>query len=152
VFVDRAARGLLEDKLAGSMFNDEECLGLMIEEFERKACTVAVNGVQETDLHLQTKRIFDGNQFANVIHFGRIRDSDRQYGILRGKLSLTADEVASTFKRTVDDIKESCLKLLRGRKVKVRLDMSNLSNMVVTLNSIYSWLEGSANPHICAIA
>jgi hypothetical protein len=103
-------------------------------------------------LHLQTKRIFDGNQFANVIQFGRIRDNDRQYGVLRGKLSLTADEVASTFKRTVDDIKESCLKLLRGRKVKVRLDMSNLSYMNVTINSIYSWLEGSANLHICAIA
>jgi hypothetical protein len=36
VFVDRAARILLEQKLASSKFNDEEYLGLMIHEFEKK--------------------------------------------------------------------------------------------------------------------
>lgn len=108
----------------GSPFNDDECLALMIEDFERKVCTVAAYGVQVTHWHLETKRIFDGNQFVNIIQFGRSRDNDRQYGILKGKLCLTADEVASTFKCTVDNIKESCLKLLRGRKVKVSLDRS----------------------------
>jgi hypothetical protein len=32
------------------MFDDDEYLGVMIEEFERKACTVAAYGVQETKI------------------------------------------------------------------------------------------------------
>ncbi|PVF93797.1 hypothetical protein CPB86DRAFT_876887 [Serendipita vermifera] len=102
VFVDRAARQLLETKLANSAkFGTSEMIDLMIENYEKK-----------------TKRLFGSDFSSNVINFGRNNDNDRAYGILKGRITLTSEEIGSTFdspiKRTVD----SCLKLLEGRKVE----------------------------------
>ncbi|KAG8831627.1 hypothetical protein FRC17_002854 [Serendipita sp. 399] len=73
VFIDCALRDLLEHKLNGSEYCDPESIALM------------------------TKRIFDRSQTSNVIHFGTHKDNDKEYGIMRGKLALTHDEVESTF-------------------------------------------------------
>jgi hypothetical protein len=54
-----------------------------------------------------------------VIEFGTPRDNDRVLGILKGKLSLTKVEVSATFDGVVSRIVDSCLNLLRGRKVQV---------------------------------
>jgi hypothetical protein len=51
---------------------------------------------------------------------------------MKGKISLKKEEVAITFDNVVARIVDSCLKLLRGQKVKVRLHylmlMSSLTN------------------------
>ncbi|PVF96877.1 hypothetical protein CPB86DRAFT_826887 [Serendipita vermifera] len=101
VFVDRAARRMLEEKLKDSPFNEEEYLREMIGEFEKK-----------------TKRLFDGTQSLNVVQFGRSRDNDRAHGIIKGKLNLTAAEVGSTFDETVNRIATSCGKLIGGHKIE----------------------------------
>jgi hypothetical protein len=56
-----------------------------------------------------------------VLDFGGPRDNDRSLGILKGKLSLTQAEVSSTFDGVVSRIMDSCLHLLRGRKVQVSI-------------------------------
>ncbi|KAG8755538.1 hypothetical protein FRC14_003961 [Serendipita sp. 396] len=101
VFVDRAARSLFTAKLSNSKFGDEETISDMVEKFEQRA-----------------KRIFDGSQESNVIEFGSRRDNDREYGIIQGKIALTASEVCTTFDDVIKRSTDSCLKLLRGRKVK----------------------------------
>ncbi|CAG8644588.1 7679_t:CDS:2, partial [Acaulospora colombiana] len=95
VFVDRAARRMLENKLGNSQFNEDEYLKEMVSEFEKK-----------------TKRLFDGTQSSNVVQFGRARDNDRSHGILKGKINLTTAEVRSTFDDTVARTVSSCGKLL----------------------------------------
>ncbi|PVF96876.1 hypothetical protein CPB86DRAFT_735972 [Serendipita vermifera] len=104
VFVDRAARRLLEKKLGDSPFNQDEYLKDMVADFERRA-----------------KRLFNGTQTLNVLQFGKARDNDRDHGILKGKLGLTAAEVSKTFDETVTRTVDSCIKLLRGRKVQHHL-------------------------------
>jgi molecular chaperone DnaK (HSP70) len=72
----------------------------------------------------KTKRIFDGLQASNVIDFGSSRDNDRPRGIFKGKLSLTQEEVEALFADVIKRIVESCLELLKSRKVQVRLIFS----------------------------
>lgn len=43
VFVDRAARTMLEAKLKNSRYGDEEFIDLMVQEFEQKVCKVSPN-------------------------------------------------------------------------------------------------------------
>ncbi|KAG8755537.1 hypothetical protein FRC14_003960 [Serendipita sp. 396] len=59
-----------------------------------------------------------GLQESNVIEFGGRRDNDREYGIIQGKITLTASEVRTTFDGVIKQSADSCLKLLHGRKVK----------------------------------
>ncbi|KAG8778127.1 hypothetical protein FRC15_010959 [Serendipita sp. 397] len=66
----------------------------------------------------KTKRLFDGTQTSNVVDFGGNKDNDRSYGIIKGKLILSKDEVAQTFDNVIGGIVESCQKLLRGRRVE----------------------------------
>ncbi|PVF91015.1 hypothetical protein CPB86DRAFT_746070 [Serendipita vermifera] len=102
VFVDRAARQLLGTKLASSAkFGTNEIIDLMIEEYERK-----------------TKRLFGSDLSSNAIHFGRNSDNDRTHGILKGRITLTSEEIGSTFDGSVTRTVDSCLKLLRGHKVQ----------------------------------
>ncbi|KAG8830437.1 hypothetical protein FRC18_008098, partial [Serendipita sp. 400] len=101
VFVDRAARALLTEKLANSRFGDSGSISDMVEKFEQR-----------------TKRVFDGSQESNVIEFGGRRDNDREYGIVQGKITLKESEVCTAFDGVIIRSTESCLKLLAGRKVK----------------------------------
>ncbi|KAG8829562.1 hypothetical protein FRC17_006388 [Serendipita sp. 399] len=101
VFIDRAARNMLVDKLTGSKYSDEESIDIMVDEFEKK-----------------TKRIFDGTQLSSVLHFGRSSDNDRQYSITRGRLSLNKAEVKRIFDPTVLRIIVSCRILLGSYKAQ----------------------------------
>ncbi|KAG8830436.1 hypothetical protein FRC18_008097 [Serendipita sp. 400] len=101
VFVDRAIRTLLTEKLSESRFGDNESISDMVDKFERR-----------------TKRVFDGSQESLVIEFGGRRDNDRDYGILQGKITLTGSEVGTTFDQVINRSSDSCLKLLGGRRVK----------------------------------
>ncbi|KAG9054867.1 hypothetical protein FS842_003931 [Serendipita sp. 407] len=101
VFVDRAIRALLTEKLSESRFGDNESISDMVDKFERR-----------------TKRVFDGSQESLVIEFGGRRDNDRDYGILQGKITLTGSEVGTTFDQVINRSSDSCLKLLGGRRVK----------------------------------
>ncbi|CCA74290.1 hypothetical protein PIIN_08243 [Serendipita indica DSM 11827] len=100
-FVDRAARAMLESKLRNSKYGESDYLGDMERAFERK-----------------TKRLFDGVKESNVIDFGGRNDNDREFGILRGKITLNRSEVCSIFNGVIAQVEGSCLKLLRGRKVQ----------------------------------
>ncbi|PVF96872.1 hypothetical protein CPB86DRAFT_476873 [Serendipita vermifera] len=100
VFVDRAAKEMLKNKLGSSTFAQEEYLKDMLVTFERK-----------------TKRLFDGTQTSNIVDFGRNRDNDRSHGIIKGKLTLKKEEVKGTFDDTITQTITSCRKLFRGRNV-----------------------------------
>jgi hypothetical protein len=63
--------------------------------------------------------VFDGSQTSNVIAFGNPGDNDRPNGVIKGKFLLTKEEVDSTFEDVVSRTVQSCLKLLRGRKIQV---------------------------------
>lgn len=73
----------------------------MVNEFEKK-----------------TKRLFGGDLSSNAIHFGRNQDNDREYGILKGRITLTSEEIQSTFNDPITRTVDSCLKLLQGHKVQ----------------------------------
>ncbi|KIM25132.1 hypothetical protein M408DRAFT_316623 [Serendipita vermifera MAFF 305830] len=104
IFVDRAAEGLFKRKLSGSKFGDDDCIAEMVGAFENR-----------------TKRLYDGTMGNYVVDFGGTRDNDRPYGIIRGKLSLTSQDVSSTFQDVVQRIGESCLRLLGNHKAKYLL-------------------------------
>ncbi|KAG8813937.1 hypothetical protein FRC17_001373, partial [Serendipita sp. 399] len=101
VFVDRALQTVLEQKLKDSDFGDPESIAAMVRSFERKS-----------------KRIFDGTQVTNTLDFGGARDNDRAHGILKGKITVSKDEVGRSFDDVVARTMESCLKLLHGRKIR----------------------------------
>ncbi|PVF93791.1 hypothetical protein CPB86DRAFT_767059 [Serendipita vermifera] len=101
IYVDRAARKLLREKLASSKYGTDEFLDIMVNEFEKK-----------------TKRRFGGDLSSNVISFGRNSDNDREHGIFKGKITLTPEEIQSTFDDVVTKIVGSCLKLLRNYQIQ----------------------------------
>ncbi|PVF93793.1 hypothetical protein CPB86DRAFT_789737 [Serendipita vermifera] len=102
VFVDRAIRSLLKQKLANSpVYGTDEMLNAMVNEFEKK-----------------TKRLFGSDLSSNTIHFGRNQDNDRANGILKGRITLASEEIGSTFNDPVSRTIDSCLKLLQGYKVE----------------------------------
>ncbi|CAG7852393.1 SubName: Full=Uncharacterized protein {ECO:0000313/EMBL:CCA74286.1} [Serendipita indica DSM 11827] len=101
VFVDRAAKRMLEDKLRASKFNDPESIRDMVKAFEAK-----------------TKRLFDGNQTSNIVQFGGNKDTDKDFSILKGKLTLTKNEVAQCFDGAIAAIVESCQRLLQTHRVE----------------------------------
>ncbi|PVF93789.1 hypothetical protein CPB86DRAFT_818523 [Serendipita vermifera] len=93
VFVDRALRQLLKEKLSTSaIYGTDEVLNIMV----------------------NTKRLFGSSLSSNVIHFGRNQDNDREHGIIKGRISLTSEEIQSTFDDLVTRTVDSCLKLLQG--------------------------------------
>ncbi|PVF93790.1 hypothetical protein CPB86DRAFT_789732 [Serendipita vermifera] len=105
VFVDRALRVLLKQKLSTSaVYGTDEMVDAMVKEFEKK-----------------TKRLFGSDLTSNVIHFGRAQDNDRANGILKGRITLTSEEIGSVFNDPVSRTIDSCLKLLKGHKVQYLL-------------------------------
>jgi hypothetical protein len=114
---------MLEEKLGDSPFNEDTCLKEMVNAFEKRVRVIPIQTYRLINalnrLLWQTKRLFDGDQALNVIQFGNTRDNDRAYGIVKGKLTLTGEEVSRTFEATVTRTVDSCLRLLRGRKVQV---------------------------------
>ena len=60
----------------------------------------------------QTKRMYDGSRMPCVVDFGGARDNDRPRGIIKGKLSLTSEELMATFDDVIKRITDSCLALL----------------------------------------
>ncbi|KIM19447.1 hypothetical protein M408DRAFT_43717, partial [Serendipita vermifera MAFF 305830] len=101
VFIDRAAEVMLKRKLAGTKYGEEDYIVDMVTAFEGK-----------------TKRLFDGEATNYTVDFGSTRDNDRTSGVIRGRLSLTATEVGSTFEDVIKRVMDSCLNLLRGQEVK----------------------------------
>jgi hypothetical protein len=67
--------------------------------------------------------VFDGSQDTIAIRFGGNRDLDRAYGIVRGVITLTKQEVASTFDPAIKSILESCQRLSEGTEVQVRYNI-----------------------------
>lgn len=104
IFVDRAAEKVLRGKLNGSKWGDDEWITEMVSAFESR-----------------TKCIFDGSLGKYVVDFGGIRDTDRSRGIIKGKLSLTDQEVAAAFEEVVQRIEANCSDLLEPYKVKYLL-------------------------------
>lgn len=56
---------------------------------------------------------------CSVIHFGRNSDNDRNFNILKGRITLHKEEVQSTFDNVIEIIVNSCLKLFKGHKIEV---------------------------------
>lgn len=118
VFVDRAGQRMLAEKLAGSKFADETYMSDIMGEFERK-----------------TKRKFDGSQ-TSIIRFGKDWDNDRAHGVVKGRLTLTRDEVQISFAAVVPRIVASVSNLLDGRKVEVsHTDPPNISILISSVAS-----------------
>jgi hypothetical protein len=63
--------------------------------------------------------VFDGSQETIAIKFGGKRDTDRDYGIVQGRITLTKQEVASTFDPAIKSILESCQRLMEGAEIQV---------------------------------
>ena len=65
--------------------------------------------------------MFDGAKDTHIIDFGARQDNDKDYGILKGKLTLSGMEVTTAFHDVIQRIVDSCLRLLRGRKIRVSM-------------------------------
>ncbi|KAG8807085.1 hypothetical protein FRC17_004661, partial [Serendipita sp. 399] len=101
IFVDQRIREILREKLTGSEYSEPEFLSLMVQHFEQK-----------------TKRAFDGSQAPSVIKFGSPRDNDAEHNIIKGKLTLSYEEVEAAYLGVVSSIVSSCRKLLMNHKVQ----------------------------------
>ncbi|KIM25123.1 hypothetical protein M408DRAFT_223807 [Serendipita vermifera MAFF 305830] len=109
VFVDRAAEVLFKQKLAGTKYGEDDYIVDMVAAFESR-----------------TKRLFDGEVTSYAVDFGSTRDNDRLNGVIKGRLSLTKTEIASTFEDVIGRTVHSCLNLLGERKVKYILLVGGL--------------------------
>ncbi|KAG8830669.1 hypothetical protein FRC17_004503 [Serendipita sp. 399] len=101
VFVDRGMHNILHRKLTGSVYREEDILRTMVENFEQKA-----------------KRGFDGTQESSIIHFGTPHDKDPQYGIIRGRITLNAEEMKNAFDGCISEILESCSQMINGKRIQ----------------------------------
>ncbi|KIM25133.1 hypothetical protein M408DRAFT_331419 [Serendipita vermifera MAFF 305830] len=104
IFVDRTAENMFKQKLSGSKWTEDECITEILQAFESR-----------------TKRIFNGSLGSYVVDFGSTRDNDRARGIIKGKLSVSALEVETTFEDVVQRTIASCLRLLGNYGVKYLL-------------------------------
>jgi hypothetical protein len=102
VFVDRAMQRILEERLVGSRFDSEEEIEEMIKIFEEV-----------------TKREFGDRNSEYIIRFGGMRDNDPAFNIMRGRLTLSREEIAPAFADVVNIIEESCSRLLSDGNVNV---------------------------------
>ncbi|KAG8813936.1 hypothetical protein FRC17_001372 [Serendipita sp. 399] len=98
IFVDQTIRSILENRLEGSEYNDVETISMMTRQFEQKA-----------------KRAFDGSQRDSVIQFGSNKDNDTKYNIVKGKITLSNEEVQAAYLTVISSITGSCLNLLANR-------------------------------------
>lgn len=112
---------MLKQKLAGSKYGGEDYIVEMIKAFESGVYVLCYSYNHVLTSICQPKRHPDGTRATYVMNFGGIGDNDRKNGIIKGKLSLTNAEVASTFEDVVQRTMNSCLTLLSGRNVKVRV-------------------------------
>ncbi|KAG8777728.1 hypothetical protein FRC16_004059 [Serendipita sp. 398] len=101
IFIDQSIREILERKLSGSEYGDFDTISLMIRQFEQK-----------------TKRAFDGSQTANVIQFGTKKDNDKKHDIVKGKLTLSGEEVEEAYLVVMFSIVDSCNTLMANHMVK----------------------------------
>ncbi|KAG8753939.1 hypothetical protein FRC14_005519 [Serendipita sp. 396] len=101
IFVDQTIREILERKLNGSEYSDHESISLMVRQFEQK-----------------TKRAFDGSQATNVIQFGSSKDNDKVYDIVKGKLTLSCEEIEEAYVSVIFSIVDSCNTLLANHMVQ----------------------------------
>ncbi|KAG8754228.1 hypothetical protein FRC14_005283, partial [Serendipita sp. 396] len=101
IFVDEQAEIVLKQKFRNSRFGTSEYIAAMIRVFE-----------------LKTKRLFTAGKSSNVIDFGGPGDTDNAVGVRRGKVSLTAAEVASCFAVPIKDIRDSVRSLIDSRNVQ----------------------------------
>ncbi|KAG8822058.1 hypothetical protein FRC19_006794 [Serendipita sp. 401] len=101
IFVDEQAEIVLKQKFRNSRFGTSEYIAAMVRVFE-----------------LKTKRLFTAGRSSNVIDFGGPGDTDNAVGVRRGKVSLTAAEVASCFAIPIKDIRDSVRSLIDSRNVQ----------------------------------
>ena len=88
----------------------------------------------------QTKRIFDGSRDSNVVDFGGNRDNDKVHGIIKGKLSLTREEMEVPFVDVIRRILDSCLELLTGHNVLVGFLLTGYFLKELSVDSTsFSW-------------
>ena len=106
VFVDRAMQSHLEDRLSDSRFNDPEDIARMVKRFEES-----------------TKRRFDGRGTEYYLEFGSTRDTEPRFGISRGRLRLSRNEVEAAFSEAVNEIVLSCSRLLQRGAAQVTLSI-----------------------------
>lgn len=78
--------------------------------------------------------MFDGSQETIAIRFGGNRDQDRDYGIVRGVITLTKQEVASTFDPAIKSILESCRRLMDGTKIQVRYHVDINAPLIINFS------------------
>ncbi|KIM20871.1 hypothetical protein M408DRAFT_30005 [Serendipita vermifera MAFF 305830] len=124
VFVDRAAETMMKQKLAGSKYGDDDYIMGMVAAFESR-----------------TKRLFDGEMTNYAVEFGTTRDNDRPKGIIKGRLSLTMNEISSTFEDVIQRIVNSCLVLLCARNVKYVLLVGGFGESIYLQKELTKYLK-----------
>ncbi|KAG8816704.1 hypothetical protein FRC17_000214 [Serendipita sp. 399] len=126
IFVNRAFRESLCKKLEGSKFNDDEVIDLMVNEFETK-----------------TKRLFDGTQEKSNIQFGRNKDNDPSYGILKGRITIDKELIEKSFNVTIQQIISSIRKLIGNRDVHHLLLVGGFGDSGFLRSSVKKHLSSS---------
>ncbi|KAG8820615.1 hypothetical protein FRC18_011669, partial [Serendipita sp. 400] len=94
IFVDEQAEIMLKRKFRNSRFSTSDYISAM------------------------TKRLFTVGKSSNIIDFGGPGDTDNTAGVRRGKVSLTAEEVASCFAVPIRDILDSVKSLTNWTNVQ----------------------------------
>lgn len=114
----------MKQKLAGSKYGDDDYITGMVAAFENR-----------------TKRLFDGEMTNYAVEFGTTRDNDRPRGIIKGRLSLTMNEVSSTFEDVIHRIVNSCLVLLCARNVKYVLLVGGFGESIYLQKELTKYLK-----------
>ncbi|KAG9045781.1 hypothetical protein FS842_001106 [Serendipita sp. 407] len=125
IFVDQSIREVLKRKLNGSEYSDPESISLMIRQFER-----------------QTKRAFDGSQTTNQIRFGSTKDNDKKYDIVKGKLTLSCEEVEEAYLAVICNIVDSCNTLLANQKAEYLILVGGFGESPYLRNHLKCIFEG----------
>ncbi|KAG8774855.1 hypothetical protein FRC15_000945 [Serendipita sp. 397] len=116
IFVDEQAEVILKQKFRNSRFGTSDYISAMVRVFELKAWNPVIGS--SFTYYSQTKRLFAAGRNSNVIDFGGPGDTDNAVGVRRGKVSLTAAEVASCFAVPIRDIRDSVRSLIDARNIQ----------------------------------
>ncbi|KIM23490.1 hypothetical protein M408DRAFT_332321 [Serendipita vermifera MAFF 305830] len=92
---------MLNNKLQGSVFNDQEIIVSMVNAFER-----------------EVKPRFDGTQDRYYLNFGASIDNDPSVGIERGRIALSNEDLKPAFDVVTDMVCKNCSEVLPGQKAE----------------------------------
>jgi hypothetical protein len=80
--------------------------------------------------------LFDGTETRNIIPFASNAVNDKKYGIHRGRITLSLDELKQMFEGSIEATLASCWRLFAGQTVEVSINSRKTSTIIILCQNL----------------